>query len=113
MRVEVGGVVLDLTDDQVEDLRAQLGVEPIDGGPAMIDTAEAARRLGFSVDYVREHAIELGGRKLSEGPKAPWRFDPANLGAPEERPSPPPPSHRRRRRAAARTGERRLLEVRG
>lgn len=78
MRVVVGDLALDLTDAQVNDLRDQLGVSEIsDSG--MLTTAQAAERLGFSPEYVRDHAAELGGVKLSAGPKAPWRF-PVDVG---------------------------------
>jgi hypothetical protein len=79
MRVEVGGLALELTDDQVVDLRQQLGVEMSTNVDGLIDSAAAAKLLGVSAEYVREHAVELGGRKLNDSSKAPWRFDPAKI----------------------------------
>src|SRR5690349_13939839 len=115
MRVTIDSVVLDLTDAQVADLRAQLGVDrstadgahisnSATGGArlGMLTTDQKARQLGFSPEYVRDHARELGGVKMGDGPKAQWRF-PADLGvrkltpASVEKPSPPP-----RRRAPRR-----------
>jgi hypothetical protein len=45
----------------------------------LIDTAAAAKLLGTSTEYVRDHAVELNGIKLGNGPKAQWRFDPERL----------------------------------
>jgi hypothetical protein len=123
MIVDVGGVRMDLTDDQVADLRRQLTIpdEEIDAEvaareergdeEAYIGTAEAARRLGRSAEFVRDHAEELGGWRVGSGPKAPWNFDPANLvrtspPAIVEEPDPTP-----RRRRSRPSGE--LLAVRG
>jgi hypothetical protein len=44
-------------------------------GPLYVDAAEAARTLSVSVDYVREHAAELGGQRVGSGPRAPLRFE--------------------------------------
>lgn len=111
MRVNVGGVALDLTDDQVEDLRWQLGV--VTGGSDLIDAAAVAKCLGVSREHVYEHAEELGGQKIGNGPKSHWRFDPAKLRSPEvtggEVPARGPSS---RRQVSRRSGSP-LLEVRG
>lgn len=38
-----------------------------------------ARRVGelydVSAEWVRDHAVELGGIRLGDGPRGPWRFD--------------------------------------
>ncbi|HKZ14407.1 MAG TPA: hypothetical protein VJL81_11225 [Solirubrobacterales bacterium] len=113
MRVTVGDLALDLTDDQVCDLRRQLGVACTDDDP-MLNTEQAAARLGFSTEYVRDHAAELGGVKLTDGPKAPWRFDPAKLGHKDHAAEPPPsPQVTPRRRAPRHTGAGQLLKSRG
>lgn len=124
MNLELRGICIkDLTaDEHAEALRQLIPDAEIDAEvvareqradeEALIDTAEAARRLGRSPEYVRDHAAELGGFKLTASPKAPWSFDPAALGRPSppvapEKPSPPS----RRRRRPRPTGN--LLEVRG
>jgi hypothetical protein len=111
---------MDLTDDQVAELRRQLAIagDAIDpAGTALIDTRETARRLGVSADYVREHADELGAVRLGGGPKPRLRFDPTTIAeqlkplpkaTPIQEPSPP---RRRSRSATQPRGE--LLPIRG
>jgi hypothetical protein len=112
MRVVVGDIALDLTADQVTDLREQLGVDQVPVGGNLLTAAQMAERIGFSVDYVREHAAELGGRKMGSGPKSQWRFNPADFpGAGktvEESPTLSP-----RRRPPRRAGSGQLLQSRG
>lgn len=43
--------------------------------PTMLDVKALAAHLGVSTAFIYEHAHELGGVKLSDSPKAPWRFD--------------------------------------
>jgi hypothetical protein len=121
--VEIGDVRMDLTDDQLEHLRRQLAIPDAEidaevaardqraDEEAFIGSAEAARRLGVSAEYVREHAAELGGEKLHDGPKAQWRFDPATLHRPSSPPAVPAGRPVSRRRAQRPTGD--LLQVRG
>lgn len=45
-----------------------------------LSTAEVAVAFGRSPEWVRDHASELGGRKIG-GPRAPWRFPAACLDA--------------------------------
>jgi hypothetical protein len=139
VKVEIGGVTFELTPGQVESLCLQLGAgrgcnrihgvsrqlgDPVlerrrQGGdsPRLLDAATVAQRLGVSREYVYSHARELGGRKLGNGPKAPWRFDPAglvqdDLGAvPHQTSSKPPPKPKRN--ARRRGGGDDLLEIRG
>ena len=125
MRVTIDGPVTfdgdawTLSDDQVEQLRAQLGVESsirTEDEPEMLTTAQAAKRLGYGVDYVRDHAAELGGVKLTDSPKAQWRFAPAKLGGADAAPPQPvadSPTSTRRRRAPRRAGSGQLLQSRG
>lgn len=109
-RVHIGDVAFDLTDAQVDSLRAQLEVT---GAGDWIDTSEAAHRLGVSTEFMREHAAEYGGRKVSDGPKGRWRF-PADLSrtptSPKSSEVSSPPKSPRRRPAPRREG---LLEIRG
>jgi len=41
----------------------------------LVDARQLARELGVSLDYVYAHVEELGGMRLSSGPKAHIRFD--------------------------------------
>jgi hypothetical protein len=74
--------------------------------PELVDAREVARRFSLTADFVRRHAADLGGVKVSDRPKAPWRFDPAEVAVrlsafsaaerPEARdPSPSPAPARR------------------
>jgi hypothetical protein len=111
-RVEIRGVVIeDLSDEEVRELRQQLGgASRMDDSAGLLTTAEAAARLGMSCEYMRDHAEEYGGRKIGNV----WRFDPAALAAvSHQKPeivSPgllaPGQRHRERKRAP-------ILEVRG
>jgi hypothetical protein len=107
-RLYIGDVTLELTDAQVDYLRAQLEVTSTD---EWVDAATAAKRLKVSPEFMREHATEYGGQKTSSGPKAHWRF-PADLSR-----TPTPtvkassrPKATRRARPSRREG---LLEIRG
>lgn len=113
MRVTVGDLALDLTDAQVKDLREQLRiVVDFPTGGKMLTAEQAADRLGFSIDYVRDHAVELGGVKLTDSPKAQWRFDPTKLGL-MSKPKSTPPIATARRRVPGRSGVGQLLKARG
>lgn len=108
-RLELSGLVLELTDEQVEEARRQLGVDRPSGG--LVDLATAAEVLGCSRDFLYDHAPEYGGRKVG----ARWKFDRRRLerAGDNERPSTAAaeethkPRRRRRKKGA------RLLEVRG
>ncbi len=41
----------------------------------LVDVRAVAALLGVSTDFVYSHARELGGIKLADSPRAPWRFD--------------------------------------
>lgn len=63
-----------------------------------LSTAEVAVAFGRSPEWVRDHASELGGRKIG-GPRAPWRFPAACLDAVHQATGvaePPVPARRRR-----------------
>jgi hypothetical protein len=114
MRLEIRGVIIeDLTLEEADDVRRQLVAEPPrsshrweDSGA--ITTAEAAKRLGMSTEYIRDHAADLGGTKRGNV----WRFDPAKLEAVTKNvgESPTISSTQRRRRKRVNAP---LLEVRG
>jgi hypothetical protein len=96
-RLELGGLVLELTPEQVEEAREQLAVDaPIAAAP--LSVREVAKRIGKSVDFVYGHAQELGGQKVGGA----WLFDGAQLrserqrGAPSQSRGSAPPRQRRR-----------------
>ena len=63
-----------------------------------LSTAEVAAAFGRSPEWVRDHASELGGRKIG-GPRAPWRFPATCLDAVDRAPAvveAPAPARRRR-----------------
>lgn len=43
--------------------------------PALVDVKTLAATLGVSPDFVREHAGELGGFRIADAARSPWRFD--------------------------------------
>lgn len=47
----------------------------------LLTAAEVSHRLGVAPSLVYAHALELGGVRLGDGPKAPWRFEPAAVDA--------------------------------
>lgn len=49
--------------------------------PALLDAQQVARYLGTDVQFVYEHAAQLGGRRLGDGPKARIRFRLAGVEA--------------------------------
>src|SRR3954468_1381384 len=110
-------IALRLDPDDVEAIAERvaeiLGREtPSTASDRWLSTAEVAGAFGRSPEWVRDHASELGGRKVG-GPRAPWRFPSTCLDAAADRSTaaaePPPPVQRRRvsRPAVA------LLPIRG
>lgn len=86
--------------------------------PGPLDVEEAAATLGVSVEWVREHAVELGGWKVDPSrPRSHWRFDRAKLlesresSCRQETATPPEGVSPKRRRPKGRSKP--LLEVRG
>lgn len=53
---------------------------PLAASERWLSTSEVAAAFGRSQEWVRDHAAELGGRKIG-GPRAPWRFPAACLDA--------------------------------
>lgn len=66
--------------------------------PDLVDTAEVARRLNLSEDWVRSHAAELGGIRVGDSNRTALRFDPRDVAAALERRKLDPPARKRRRR---------------
>lgn len=80
----------------------------------LVTAAEVGRRLGLTADYVRRHAVQLGGVKVGDGPRARWRFQPEDAAArlgpfrgskayESSSPSPSPAPTRRNSRRGRRT----------
>lgn len=94
-----------LADLVVERLAARMAQEPGPAPGGLVDAKAIAALLDVSADFVYDHARELGGVKLADSPRAPWRFDverareamASRTAAEPSAPSPPP---RRRRRIA-------------
>ena len=104
-----------MTDREIEAI-AQRVADLLTGyshGPKLVTVAEVAEWLGVSRDYVYEHAEDLGGFRLGDGPKAPLRFDRDRVSEwitvrCEGRPKRESPAPRRHR-----TGPVELLPIRG
>lgn len=92
---------VELTADQL-DLLADVLVERLQAETPprrnQVDAATIARELGVSREYVYSHAVELGGVKTSNGPRARWRFDPDRAREAWQPPSEPARATPRRRR---------------
>jgi hypothetical protein len=83
-------------------------LERVGTGPASVDAAEVARRLGLSRDYVYKHADELGAMRTGTGKRARLRFDLDRVQqSMQERDNGQSKISRRRRPSAE------LLEIRG
>jgi hypothetical protein len=109
MRIEIGEVRLDLSDDQVESLRRQLAVwRPETTG--LLDAAQVAQQLGVSREWVYSHAEELGGQRIGSGSRPRLRFDPTRIGQTVTAEEPETKPTKRRTRTRNRVE---LLEVRG
>lgn len=68
----------ELVADRLVDRIAETSVRP----DTLLDVAGAARFLGVSTDYCRQHATELGAIELpTDGSRRLLRFDPARLVA--------------------------------
>lgn len=97
---------LELADYIIEGLAEQLGVRSgptrdsaSTEGDVLLTTDELAAKLRLHPEYVRRHALELGGRRVAG--TGPWRFDLRTALSPmveDAQPSSPTPKPRRRRR---------------
>jgi hypothetical protein len=86
-----------LTDADVEAVASRVADLLVARGAidrGLVDARGIAQLLGLDdTRWVREHAQELGGVRLGDGPKAHWRFDPVEAmkrveGWRQERPAP-------------------------
>lgn len=128
VNVRIGEVEFDATAEQAAALLREAAdklARPPARDDSPLDVKEAAAALGVSVEWVREHAAELGGWRVSpDRPKSPWRFDRSRLlvarqestqhgGEDARELEARSPRPRRRRRSSPRESGAPLLEVRG
>jgi hypothetical protein len=69
---------LALSAEAIEQLAqrvAELVSDRVAAGPPLVDAETLARFLNVERSYVYEHAAELGGVRLGDGPRARLRFD--------------------------------------
>lgn len=76
------------------------------GDSSALTVKEVAERLGVNPSFVYANARELGGYKLSDSPRARWRFDATRLPAVDNvRPQEAKRARRRRRPRDARPSD--------
>jgi hypothetical protein len=71
-------IAVDLTPQTVEQVAQRVAALLGDRAPRqpdLITAGELARRLRVERPWVYKHRHLLGGQRLGDGPKAPWRFD--------------------------------------
>jgi hypothetical protein len=72
-------VSVDLSPRAVEQVAARvaalLGERDSGADPQLLSAGELARRLRVERPWVYRHRHLLGGLRIGEGPKAPWRFE--------------------------------------
>lgn len=73
------GVAMDLTPQAVEQVAARvvalLGEREPQRAPEQMTAGELAHELRVERPWVYRHGHLLGGWRIGDGPKAPWRFD--------------------------------------
>jgi hypothetical protein len=121
------GLPVRLAPDQLVELadlvaeRLQRAASPADS-PRLVDAGTVGRAIGMTAAYVREHAAELGGCRMGDGPRPRWRFDLDRAAAawtslstsrPPLVPDSAPQARSRRRRSAQSGSGVPLLPVRG
>jgi hypothetical protein len=73
-------VAVDLTPQAVEQVACRVAQLLGHGQrqrtePRLLSAGELALCLGVARPWIYKHRRLLGGRRIGEGPKAPWRFD--------------------------------------
>lgn len=74
-RAVADAVVPEIAARVVQQVATMLTAETIEPAPRVVDAARLAERLGVTRWFVYEHADELGGVRLGDGPRARLRFD--------------------------------------
>lgn len=72
-------VTVDLTPQAIEQVAQRvtqlLRHDKLNGQPDLITAGELARRLRVQRPWIYKNRHLLGGQRIGDGPKAPWRFD--------------------------------------
>lgn len=72
-------VAVDLSPRAVEQVAARVAQilqrRELEREPELISAGELARRLRVERPWIYRHRHLLGGLRIGDGPKAPWRFD--------------------------------------
>jgi hypothetical protein len=72
-------IAVDLTPQAVEQVAQRvahlLQHKQPQAHPELITAGELARRLRVERPWIYKHRHLLGGQRIGDGPKAPWRFD--------------------------------------
>jgi hypothetical protein len=71
-----------LTEEDVDAIaRRVVQLLPRAGVPHLLNVPEVAEYVSMSIDWVREHAAELGGVRLGAGSRGELRFEGAKVAA--------------------------------
>jgi hypothetical protein len=106
-----------LTDADVAAIAAAVAERLAPTRP-LVDARAIAELLGVTAATVRDHAVELGGRRVGDGVRPRWRFDVAtaleraSALSSSKRPQAPDRPQPSRRRVARRSSTVELLPVR-
>jgi len=72
-------IAVDLTPQAVEQVAQRvtqlLRHRDAQGQPELLTAGELARELRVERPWIYKHRHLLGGQRIGDGPKAPWRFD--------------------------------------
>ena len=72
-------IAVDLTPQAVEQVAHRvaqlLGDKPQQAEPRLLSAGELARYLRVERPWIYKHRHLLGGQRIGDGPKAPWRFE--------------------------------------
>lgn len=74
-RTLADALVPEIAAEIVEQVRRMLATQAGGAVPQAVDAATLAEHLGVTRGFVYEHADELGGVRLGDGPRARLRFD--------------------------------------
>lgn len=72
-------IAVDLTPQAVEQVAARVAQllerQGRETPPELLTAGELAHQLRVERPWVYKHRHQLGGQRIGDGPKAPWRFD--------------------------------------